>query len=148
MSYHATDADLPAVMWPKGKAPLAVRRASERELKRFVGVHVHYPSMSQSELDKMKYRADRKQEAMNRKDALEANNKHRKIFVKGAKRAQMASWIIALKPHAPSMSYYEQIFFHDQYKKFKRYYPNVKWITLKQFEFLQSLAMKYLELPK
>lgn len=149
--YCATDSDLPAIFWPDGQAPEEIQRSSSEEMKRYAAISLHYPALTKSDLEKQQARAECKAERERKRDAREARSEARSIYIKSAKRAQMAGWIFALsKQHAVNrMDSFERDFFLRTFTKFDRYFPfRLKWITQKQFDFARSLASRYLELPK
>ena len=62
----------------------------------------------------------------------------------------MRSWLQALAAQNSHlrMTPYEARFFADNLARFREWGPRLKWVTLKQYEFLRAMAARYLLFPK
>ena len=139
--YVSTDDDLPDIFWPGGKVtePKPLDAISQAQ----VAVSHHYSAIEKENSER---RNQRSIAFENRSALAEVRGKQ---YIKFEKKEQMHASLEALAgPNAPDrMSGYEQRFFADMHSRFAAYFPSVKWVTRRQFEFLQSLAVKYLALP-
>jgi hypothetical protein len=142
--YHATDSDLPASLWPGGKIPTSNVK-NDPVLEAMVRVQRHYQALEEtrnkSRAEKILYR-----------EARDQKKSHSKQFIRRAKAAQMAEWILSLECQEANkrMDSYELDFFEKMRAKFIKYYGKgekyrIKWLTLKQYEFLWFIASKYLQ---
>lgn len=139
--YVATDEDLPEIFWPGGKVPES--KPVDVVLQSEVAVSIHYSAI---EREKAERREQRAAAFENRSALAEVRGKQ---YIKGSKKEQMHSWLESLaEQNAQSrMTPFEQRFFSDMHSRFLAWYPAVKWVTQKQYQFLRSLAAKYLALP-
>jgi len=139
--YIASDDDLPEIFWPGGKAPES--KPVDAVLQAEVAVGIHYSAIEREKAERRKQRAVAFE---NRSALAEIRGKQ---YIKFEKKEQMNSWLesLAAQHAAARMSPYEERFFADLFGRFEAYFPAVKWITQKQYEFLKSLAAKYLALP-
>ena len=139
--YIATDDDLPEIFWPGGKAPEP--KPVDAVLQSEVAVSIHYSAI---ESEKAERRQQRSIAFENRSALAEIRGKQ---YVRFEKKEQMNSWLesLAAQDAQSRMTPFEQRFFADMFGRFEAYFPAVKWITQKQYEFLKSLAAKYLALP-
>ena len=139
MKYEATDDDLPDFFYDATKVP---ERSKVDPLKRAeIAVQAHYPAIHEKQR--------KREERLLRRAKREGNGlRDKKIYVKQAKKLQMWDWLLSLQT---GQKFYgkEAIFCTELYDKFKKYTPyHVKWITENQFQFLKSIAAKYLRIPK
>ena len=139
--YIATDDDLPEIFWPGGKAPEP--KPVDAVLQSEVAVSIHYSAIEREKAE----RRERRAVAFENRSALaEIRGKQ---YIRFEKKEQMRAWLesLATQNATERMSPYEQRFFADTFGRFEAYFPEVKWVTRKQYEFLKSLAAKYLALP-
>jgi hypothetical protein len=146
MNYQATDHDLPPIFWPEGQAPEAIQKEYAAELTRFLHICLVYPPDSQAQLELQSKRAQGMYDRALRRDAKDAAKEGRKVFVKFEKMSRMSAWLDALGQQGcvHRMNGWEREFFLSNYLKFKRYFPNVKWVTQKQYDAVESLALRLL----
>jgi len=139
--YVATDDDLPDVFWPGGKVPDP--KPVDAILQAQIAVSVHYSAIEREKAERREQRAV----AFENRDALETIRGKR--YVKFSKKEQMHAWLESLAGQnaVSRMTPFERRFFEDMYARFAAYFPAVKWVTQKQYEFLRSLAAKCLALP-
>jgi hypothetical protein len=149
--YIATDDDLPDLFFlpagDQGKGSVEARR--ESGAARAAAVLAHYPEI------RIKARRRQRQEAAiksEREISLGGNDK--KVFIKLGKKCQMWDWLRGLF----EAEIIGQIraengdavlkFLSEMYAKFYRYSPQgVKWVTRKQYDWLQHIACQYLKVP-
>jgi len=139
--YVSTDADLPVSFWPDGELPDP--KPVDAMMRARVAVSLHYSATERERAERREQRAV----AFENRDALEAIRGKR--YIKFEKKELMNAWIESLAEQnaLERMTGYEQRFFTDMQSRFAAYFPSVKWVTRKQFEFLKSIAAKYLALP-
>lgn len=137
--YDATDDDLPEIFWNELAIP--VQQVVDPAKKAAAAVHWEYPTLLQKRQNKI--------ERNQRRAFTSEVDKARRVFVRGVKREQMMVWIDAILQQClwSGMSQYELSFFNDMQVKFRKYYPKVKWVTLRQYYMLKLLAMQYLGAP-
>ena len=143
VTYEAQDDDLPSIFWDGSAEPLSSSTAEELA-KRMVAVAVHYPTTTPTEQERIDARMERER----RKNARLDINENRKIWVKRAKREQMWNWLEGLDAQGEfgRMSPRESHFSTSLLKKFRTYGNRTKWITRRQYDWLQAIAAKSLRL--
>lgn len=132
------DDDLPDLFFGKDVKQGTVRLPSEKEIQ----VALHYPSIEWRSPKRIRH------EELEARKAAKANDPDRKQFIKSGKKRQMNSWLEALDAQRPVMSSWEIGFVTGLLDKFRKYYPEVKWITIKQYQALRHIAASYLKLPE
>lgn len=139
--YVSTDADLPISFWPDGELPDP--KPADAMMRAQVAVSLHYSAIERERAERREQRAV----AFENRDALETIRVKR--YVKFSKKEQMNAWLGALAEQnaASRMTPFEQRFFSDMHSRFLKWFPCVKWITQRQYEFLKFLAAKHLALP-
>ena len=149
--YDAQDDDLPD-FFQTGKLP--AKSVPDPAKMAEAATQLHYPRTKvMSELEKQRARWEKREEkspTVSDGDAEAAA--HRKVYVKSAKTAQMHDWLSDLDKRRGQLlvqlTPWELRFFDDMSRKFRRYYPQVKWITEKQYRALERIAVKYVTLPE
>lgn len=136
--YEATDDDLPDLFFGKHVKQGTVTLPSEKEIQ----VALHYPSVEWRSPKRIRH------EEREARKAEKAGDPNRKQFIKSDKKRQMNSWLEALDEQRPVMNPWEIGFVIRLLEKFRKYYPEVKWITIKQYEALKHIAVSCLKLPK
>ena len=135
--YSATDRDLPDVFF---RAVPAARHHAPTPREISVAMHYQVPEWKTEKETRLR---ERKERANARLEA----NEERQSFVRGMKQAQMNVWLEALDAQRPVLSAWESEFVSSLLKKFRRYFPRVKWVTKKQFDCLKVIAVKHLKIP-
>lgn len=146
--YIATDDDLPDIFWPEGEAPKRSGTALSAEAQAQTKLQLFYPEI------RIPAAQQRRREAAIRSER-EISLEDKTVYVKLAKKVQMWSWLRALfSPDVIPQVRAENSdrvmdFLTRLYAKFYRYSPhNVKWITLKQYEWLKHIAAQYVKTPE
>ena len=129
--YVAEDDDLPEEMFGKANPDKIEVLPTREQLCELI-----YAVPEYHEKNKVVELRERKIATAQRKE-MESD---RKVFIHSRKTAQMNIWLLALKNQNPKLNKWEEEFVNGLYNKFSKYYPHVKWITLKQFLVLKSIA--------
>ncbi len=148
-SYVATDEDLPEIFWQNGKVPMpdGQQTGSPDAAVRSAAVMLHYPEI------RIKASQRNRREAALRSER-EVSLEDKKVFVKLSKKVQMWDWLRGLfeadtigQVHAENSDAVMD-FLTRMYAKFYRYSPyKCKWVTRKQYDWLQHIACHYLKVP-
>jgi hypothetical protein len=145
--YIATDDDLPDIFWPEGEAPVRQNSALSETVAEKVKLQLFYPEI------RISASAQRRREAAIRSER-EISLEDRKVYIKLGKKVQMWSWLRMLfEPGTIGQVRAENSdrvmeFLSRLYAKFYHYSPQkVKWITRKQYDWLENIASKYMKVP-
>jgi hypothetical protein len=146
--YIATDDDLPDNMWPEGERPACKAQAMSAETAAVTKLNLFYPEIRVP-------RSTQRRRAAAERSERSICFEERKVFVKLAKKIQMWSWLRALfEPEIIGQVRAENSdkvmdFLTRMYAKFYHYSPHkVKWVTHKQYDWLQHLAAQYIKVPR
>lgn len=146
--YHATDDDLPDIFWPEGQAPARQSSPLSAEAQAVTKLQLTYPEIRVS-------RSQQKRREAAIRSESEVSLVEKRVFVKVSKKMQMWSWLRAIfEPDVIGQVRAENSdrvmdFLTKMYAKFYRYSPHkVKWVTLKQYDWLKHLAAQYVKVPK
>lgn len=136
--FHATDDDLPEELF--SDKPL--KRQAERPRDAEIAAQVFFPVI------KKPAALTAKQERDLKRDREESEHlEEKKIFVKVGKKSQMYTWLYVMSKNNlfSAMEPREQDFCLKLLTKFQKYsVQGVKWITLKQYQWLKRIAGKYI----
>lgn len=144
-AFHATDADLPEIFFRKIKPHSTP--PTNADLQNIVKAAVHYPGFAKEQKD-LEDRARKE----NERDRKEVQREGCRVYVRSGKVQQMLAWLRALyqqrTPEFTGLNEWERGFCKELVVKFTKYRGRIKYVTLKQYEKLQTIAGNYLEFPK
>ena len=142
MSYDATDDDLPPIFFEGWDGKIDSARKNDADAVRRQGIALHYPEISVRQ-----QRSSARRMARSLRESPELHDK--RVYVKLAKKLQMYSILKSLAGTFRGMNDKERQFCEEMLAKFDKYgAEKIKWITLKQYEWVIYLGATYIHIPR